>query len=367
MRRRSSGAAESVAEAPGSPAALPPLRTPLRSVRVPGYEMDSPGLLPMHANTNLLGQNPAVVREARAVRGLESNQYPTENSEVLCAALAKAHGLPRSWFLAGNGCDEIFDLLAKTFLDPGDAMAYPVPAFVMYRFYASVNLGRPVEIPLQDDGRRWNLDVEGLLATRARVIVVASPNNPTGNAFPAELLRDLARRAPGIVAVDEAYADFCGQNLIPETRRAPNLVVLRTFSKAHGLAGLRVGYAVAQPAVIDALRRAKPPFNVSSFSERAAARALREPAFWKRSVRVLPAEREKVMAAVRELGCATWESDANFFLVKTPRPVADALKARGILVRDVSRHHPSLAGCVRVTVGDAKTNGRFLRALEASL
>mgnify|MGYP001587360894 CR=1 FL=1 len=325
--------------------------------------MDAPGLLPMHANTNLLGQNPAVLKEARAAARLGANQYPTENSELLCEALAKWHGLPRSWFLAGNGCDEIIDIVAKTFLDPGEVMAWPVPAFVMYRFYAAVNLARAVEIPLQDDGRRWNLDVEGLLATRAKVIMVASPNNPTGNAFPAEQLRELARRAPGIVAVDEAYADFCGQDLIPETRRSPNLIVLRTFSKAHGLAGLRIGYAVGQPEIIDALRRAKPPFNVSSFSERVAARALAERAFWKRSVALLPRERAKTMAAVRKLGCRAWESDANFFLMKPPRPVAAELKARGILVRDVSGHHASLAGCVRVTTGNSRTNSRFLKAL----
>jgi histidinol-phosphate aminotransferase len=332
-------------------------------VKVPGYEMDAPGLLPMHANTNLLGQNPAVLKEARAAAKLGANQYPTENSEVLCAALAKRHGLPRSWFLAANGCDEIIDIVAKTFLDPGEAMAYPVPAFVMYRFYAAVNLGRPVEIPLQDDGRRWNLDVEGLIATGAKVIMVASPNNPTGNAFPAEQLRELAQRAPGIVAVDEAYADFCGQDLVPETRRSPRLVVLRTFSKAYGLAGLRIGYAVGQPEVIDAMRRAKPPFNVSSFSERVAARALVEREYWKKSVEVLPRERAKTMRAVEKLGCQAWESDANFFLMKPPRPVAEGLKARGILVRDVSGHHPSLRGCVRVTTGDAKTNARFLREL----
>jgi histidinol-phosphate aminotransferase len=348
-------------------AALPALRTPLRNVRVPGYDMDAPGLVPMHANTNLLGQNPAVVKEARLSGGLESNQYPTENSEILCGELARHHGLPRPWFLAGNGCDELLDLLAKAFLDPGDPMAYPVPAFVMYRFYAAVNLGRPVEVPLTDDGKRWHLDVEGLLATRAKVIVVASPNNPTGNAFPPEELRELARRAPGIVAVDEAYADFCGQDLVPETRRSRNLLVLRTFSKAYGLAGLRVGYAVGQPALIDALRRAKPPFNVSSFSERVAARALRERAFWKKSVASLPREREKLMKAVRALGCTTWESDANFFLLRAPKPLAAGLRQRGILVRDVSGHHASLAGCIRVTVGDAKTNAHFLRELGALL
>ncbi|MCE9581735.1 MAG: histidinol-phosphate transaminase [Planctomycetes bacterium] len=364
MKRRppviEKGAGEPRAEA-GT--ALPLLRTPLRSVRVPGYEMDAPGLLPMHANTNLLGQNPAVLKEARRAAGLESNQYPTENAEELCAALAEHHGLPRSWFLAGNGCDEVIDLLAKTFLDPGEAMAYPVPAFVMYRFYASVNLGRAVEIPLQDDGKRWHLDIEGLLATRAKVIVVASPNNPTGNAFPPEEIRELARRAAGIVAVDEAYADFCGQDLVPETRRTPNLVVLRTFSKAYGLAGLRVGYAAGQPAVIDAMRRAKPPFNVSSFSERVAVRALRERAYWDKSVATLPLEREKTMKAVAKLGCAVWQSDANFFLMRAPKPLAADLKKRGILVRDVSGHHASLAGCIRVTVGDAKINARFLRAL----
>lgn len=345
----------------------PPLRTPLRTVRVPGYEMDAPGLVPMHANTNLLGQNPVVGRVARGWAKLGANQYPTENSEDLCAALAAHHGLPRSWFLAGNGCDEVIDILAKTFLDPGDGFAYPVPAFVMYRFYASVNLGRPVEVPLARDGGRFRLDVEGLLATRARVIVVASPNNPTGGAFPSNELLELVQRSDGIVAVDEAYADFCGQNLIRETRRHPNLVVLRTFSKAHGLAGLRVGYAVAQEPVIEAMRRAKPPFNVASFSEKAAVAALKAPAFWKKSVATLPRECRALANAAARLGCEVFDTDANFFLMKTPKPVAEALRKRGFLVRDVSGHHPMLAGCVRVTAGPAALNRRFLRALESVL
>jgi len=326
--------------------------------------MDAPGLLPMHANTNLLGQNPAVGRVARGWAKLEANQYPTENSEELCGALAGHHGLPRSWFLAGNGCDEVLDILIKAFIDPGEAIAYPVPAFVMYRFYAAVNLGRPAEVPLRLDGRRFHLDIEGLLATRAKVIVLASPNNPTGGAYPVEDILEIVRRAPGIVAVDEAYADFCGQDLVPETRRSSNLVVLRTFSKAYGLAGLRVGYAAGQGPLIEAMSRAKPPFNVSGFAEKVAARALSERAFWKRSVKTLPRERARLMRAVEKLGCGTFESDANFFLMRPPKPVAEGLKARGILVRDVSGHHPLLAGCVRVTVGDARTGARFLRALE---
>lgn len=333
----------------------------------PVYPAAVRGCARMDANTNLFGPNPALRRVAASVGRMELHQYPSGNSDALRDALARFWGVTRGQVVVGNGSDELFDLVTKAFLNPGDRIAFPVPSFVMYPFYARVNLGKPVPVPLRRPG--FALDVDRLLAAKARLTVLASPNSPTGNAFPPEAIERLVRHARGVVVVDEAYAEFSGQNLIPWVRRFDNLLVTRTFSKAHGLAGLRVGYAVGSPALIDALLRAKPPFNVGGFGEAVALAALRERRFVERTVRAVRAERARVSAALRAMGLGVNPSDANFLLIDAGRPagaVAAALRRRRILVRSMS-DVPGLETSIRVTLGPRPLNDRFLRALRASL
>jgi histidinol-phosphate aminotransferase len=338
------------------------LRRGVGALQAPVYPAPTRGAAAMDANTNLLGPNPAIAETARRVGRLALNQYPTGNSDPLRDALADAWRLRREHFVVGNGSDELFDLVTKAFVGPGDPVAFPVPSFVMYPFYARINLGRAVPVPL---GPGFALDVERLLRARPRVILLASPNSPTGNAFPRAALDAVIRRAPGIVVVDEAYAEFCDQALIRRAPRAPNLIVTRTFSKAHGLAGLRIGYAAGPPPLIDALLRVKPPFNVDAFAEAAAIGALRNRGYVRRVVRTIRAERARVAASLRAMGFRPYPSDANFLLADVGRPsaeVARALRAAGFLVRAMT-DWPGLATCIRVTLGPPALNDRFLRAL----
>ena len=340
------------------------LRTVVRALKAPVYPTAVRGAAPMDANTNLFGPHPALREVARRIDRLGLNQYPSGNSDPLRDALAARWGIRRGNVVVGNGSDELFDLVTKAFVNPGDRVAFPVPSFVMYPFYGGVNLGRPAPVPLKAaDG--FALDVEGILRAKARVTLIASPNSPTGTAFPPRALEAVIRRSAGIVVIDEAYAEFCGQERVRTAARHPRLIVTRTFSKAYGLAGLRVGYAVGSEAVIDALLRVKPPFNVGAFAEAAAVAALKGHRFVGRVVRTIRSERVRVAGVLRAMGARPHPSDANFLLVDVGRPsdaVARALGGAGFLVRRMS-DWPGLETCLRVTLGPPALNDRFLRAL----
>lgn len=340
-------------------------RRGLQGLRPVVYPAADAGMLRMDANTNLLGLNPAI--QAAFRRLPELNHYPTAYSDDLRRDLATLHGVSEESIVAGNGSDEILDFLAKAFLNPDDVAAVAAPSFVMQKFYASINLGRVVEVPLR--GPDFQLDVDGLLKTKAKLYLIASPNNPTANCFDPAALEALIDRSGAVVAIDEAYAEYCTQNFIPRIARAPNLVVLRTFSKAYGLAGLRVGYALAQPPLVRKLYGVKPVFSVNGLGEAIAVEALRDRRFMEESVRVVRSERERLASKLRELGLRPCRSDANFMLVDLGRPsapVREALRRRKILVRDMA-DFAGLENCLRVTVGRPEHTDAFLGALREAL
>jgi len=328
------------------------------------YPSTERGLLLMDANTNLIGRNPAVDRAAQRLGSLDLQQYPSCLSDDLRAALAKEHGLSPDEILVGNGSDEILDVICKTFCNPGDLIAIPVPSFVMYAFFARIHLGSPVEAPLQRP--EWQLDADLLLRLRPKILFVASPNNPTGNAFPKAVLERLIAESPGVVVVDEAYADFCGQDFASQVRRYENLIVTRTFSKSHGLAGLRVGYGAGNRRLMAKMECAKTPLTLSSISEAIALEALADKTFMKESVRVIQSERVRLAERLRELGFRPQKTDANFLIADLGRPSSGArafLRGRGIVTRDMS-DFKGLENYLRVTVGRPEHNDRLVAELK---
>lgn len=342
------------------------LRRSIASWEPPTYKRWPGRFIRMDANTNLIGLNPVIGRVLRDAHDLELNHYPSAFADDLRAELGRFHGVPAECVITGNGSDEIIDVLTKTFLNPGDRLATVSPSFVMYRFFGVVNLGRFAAVPLRDG---WRMDVDALLKTRANLTIVASPNNPTGNAFREKDLRRLVRDARGIVVLDEAYGDFCGQDWTRRAVKSSNLVVLRTFSKSHGLAGLRIGYAVGPRSVIDRLHTVRAPFTINALSERIAIESLRNPAFMRKTVRVTVRERAWLMRELKELKVTPYPSDANFILVNVGRdnkPVIEGLRKRGILTRTMA-DFPGLETCIRVTVGLPEHNRAFVRALKEVL
>jgi histidinol-phosphate aminotransferase len=340
------------------------IRRSIAGVEPQIYPSTERGVLLMDSNTNLIGRNPAIDRAAKRLGSIDLNQYPTCLSDDLRAAIAKEHGLSPEEVLVGSGSDEVLDVVCKTFCNPGDLVAIPSPTFVMYSFFARIHLGSPVESPLV--GADWELDVDMILRMRPKITFIASPNNPTGNAYPKAELERLLSGSPGIVVIDEAYADFCGQDFASQVRRHENLIVSRTFSKSHGLAGLRVGYGVSNPKILERMHCAKTPLTLNSFSEAIALEALADKSFMKESVRVVQSERLRLAEVLRELGLRPAKTDANFMIVDVGAPSGGArrfLRERGIVTREMG-DFKGLGNHLRATVGRPEHNDRLASELK---
>jgi histidinol-phosphate aminotransferase len=327
------------------------IRTSVGGMEPPTYPGPETGVLRMDANTNIIGRNPAIDRALARLSSIDLNQYPTCLSDDLRAAIAREHRLEPDEVLVGDGSDEILDVLCKAFLNPGDVIACATPSFVMYAFFGKLHLGRVVEVPLKNPD--WVLDVDAVLRAKAKLTFIASPNNPTGNAVPAQDLERLTRQSPGIVLVDEAYSDFCGQDFAARVREFDNLVVSRTFSKSHGLAGLRVGYGVANRRVMEKMYCAKTPLTLSALSEAIALEAMADPAFMKETIATVRKERERLATLLSGLGLRPQKTDANFMIVDVGEPSGKLrafLRSKGIVTREMG-DFKGLENFIRVTVG----------------
>ena len=268
----------------------------------------------------------------------------------------------------GNGSDEIIDLVFRATLEPGDMVVNAPPTFGMYDVTAHICGGVIVEVERDE---HFDVDVDGMLAAAegAKLIVLASPNNPSGNGTP---LADVERLlgADCLVVVDEAYAEFAGRSVLPLVDKHPNLVVLRTMSKWAGLAGLRAGYGVMNAEMAEVLMRGKPPYNVSQVAEAALLASLEDAELLDERARLIVREREQMAGLLAEMqGVEPLPSEANFILCRLPegrgKAVYEALAARGVSVRYYSRG--KLADYLRVSAGTPEQTGRFIEALRAAL
>ncbi len=299
------------------------------------------------------------------------NRYPPANPVGFKAKLAHAIGLPSgAALMLGNGSDELIHLVIQACAKPGAAVLSPWPSFVMYELSAKFDGCRFVGVPLRAD---FSLDRAAMLATIARerpaVIFIAWPNNPTGNLFDRDAVEAILDAAPGLVVLDEAYLPFARDTWLPQIELRPNLLVLRTLSKL-GLAGIRLGYLCADPAWIGEFDKLRPPYNVNVLTLATADLLLDHLDVFDAQAAAVRAERARLLAALRALpGITAFDSAANFILfrVADPDAVFAGLKTRGILIKNVARMHPLLAGCLRTTVGTRRENDAFLDALRASL
>lgn len=323
--------------------------------------------LRLDQNTNLAGPNPAIAKVDP--RKLDATQYPGRDADRLLAALSEFHGLPADRFVAGNGGDELLEILVKAFGEPGSVLAVPAPTYSLYPAIAKAAGLRYKPVPTR--GGFATLDVEGIAATKPRMVWVANPNNPTGARYNGGDLERLLAAVDGIVLVDEAYIEYAGlkHSLLPRVDGADNLVVLRTFSKAYGLAGLRVGYLAANQELAARLNLAKPPFNVNLYSEAVATAALDEQEWVDAGVKAVRAERDTLAAALRKLGFRVHPSEANFLLTDPPIDSAELLlrlRQRGILARTFPTS-PGLERTIRFTVGGPAETDALLKALRSIL
>jgi histidinol-phosphate aminotransferase len=319
--------------------------------------------LRLDQNTNLAGPNPAVAKVD--ARRLDATQYPSRDADDLLQALSDFHGLPVEHFTAGNGGDELLELLVKAFGDPGSVLAVPSPSYSLYPAIAKAAALRYKAVPTK--GGFGALDVEALAAAKPRMVWVANPNNPTGARYNSGDIERLLAAVDGVVLVDEAYIEYAGlkHSLLRRVEEFDNLVVLRTFSKAYGLAGLRIGYLAANRELAAKLLLVKPPFNVNVYSEAVAAAALDEQEWVDAGVKAVRAERERMAAGLKRLGFRVHPSEANFLLTDPPVDSGElllALRKAGILARTFPTT-PGLERTIRFTVGLAEHTDALLAAL----
>ena len=334
-------------------------------------DLDPASIIKLASNENPLGVSPLAMQAMQAALA-DIARYPDGNGFELKQALAQRYGVETAQIVLGNGSNDVLELAARTLLTPQLAAIYSQHAFVVYPLATQAMGAAGIEVP----AREFAHDLKAMLAAitpRTRIIFLANPNNPTGTLIGSSDLHAFLRAVPRdvFVVLDEAYNEY-----IPEALRSasvawlaefPNLIVTRTFSKAYGLAGLRVGYAFAHPGVADLMNRVRQPFNVNSISLAAAAAGLGDHEFVRRSFDLNEAGMRSVTAGLAKLGLAFIPSAGNFvsFKMKDAAGVYQRLLKRGVIVRPIAGY--GMPDYLRVSIGLESENARFLEALGQSL
>ena len=321
----------------------------------------------LNGNENPYGPSPKVAEALANFR--HYNLYPDPEQWRIRNALSEYLGVGPEWIVAGNGADEIIDLVLRMVLGPGEKVIDPTPTFGMYSVCARICGGEVVTVPRDEC---FGIDLEGTqlaIDSRTKAIFLASPNNPTGNITPEWQVLSLLETGI-VVVVDETYFEFCGQTVLPLVHEHPNLIVLRTFSKWAGLAGLRIGLGVMHPDVARVMMRVKPPYNVNLAAETALLASLDDLDRLLERVNAIVAERERVLSMMQELPWVRpWPSQANFVLCQFPpgkgEEVFEGLGSRGIFLRFFNT--PRLKDFVRASVGLPHENDAAVAAIGSVL
>jgi histidinol-phosphate aminotransferase len=340
---------------------------PREAVRtLPSYNPPLAGRegLRLDFNENTVGCSPRVLACLRRLRPEQLARYPER--EPVEAGVAGMLGIAAQELLLTNGVDEAIHLLCQTYLEPGDEAVIVVPTYSMYRIYVMAAGAQLVSIPA---GLNFSFPVAEVcrrITARTRLIAIANPNNPTGTvAAEGDLLR-IARSAPdAAVLVDEAYFEFYGRSLLGAHKEFANLFVARTFSKAYGLAGLRMGTLVGEGEQMRAVRRVCSPYNLNAAALACLPEALADQAYIQQYVAEVRESRARLENALAALGIQFWPSQANFVLARVGAVPAfvEQMRTRGILVRDRSSDH-GCEGCVRITLGPRTHAAQLLTALQ---
>lgn len=325
------------------------------------------GGLRLDFNENTVGCSPAVLQRLRSL-GLEDLARYPERGPVE-KKVANFLGIGAAELLLTNGVDEGIHLLCETYLEAGDEALIVVPTYSMYRIYMMAAGAQVISVPA---GRDFTFPIDDVcrhVTQRTRTIAIANPNNPTGAVGAQEDLMQIARAAPdAALLVDEAYFEFCGQTMLSRWRECPNLFVARTFSKAYGLAGLRVGVLAGDPEQMRAIRRVSSPYNVNAVALACLPEAIGDQAYIEQYVNEIRDSRARLESALSASGIHFWHSHANFVLARVGFTHTDSaafvegMRRRGILVRDRSSDH-GCEGCVRITLGPREHTDRLLVAL----
>jgi histidinol-phosphate aminotransferase len=339
------------------------------------FGLDEASIVKLASNENPFGL-PESSRQAMALAAAELGRYPDANAFGLKAALATRYDVPTDWITLGNGSNDILEIAAHAFVQNGEAVVYSQYSFAVYALATQGVGGRAIVVPAREYGH----DLDAMAAAidaGTRLVYLANPNNPTGTFIPAPRIEAFLDKVPAhvVVVLDEAYNEYLAlENQFESAqwvRKYPNLVVSRTFSKAYGLAGLRVGFAIAQPAVTDLMNRIRQPFNVNTLAQAAAIAALNDQEFLQKGARNNLEGYRQLTAAFDELGLEYVPSYGNFVLVKVGADegagarVNLALLKQGVIVRPVANY--GLPQWLRISIGLPHENATFIAALKKAL
>lgn len=346
----------------------PPVSAAVRRMKEYHPPLGDRSGLRLDFNENTLACSPRVIEALQRISAADLTRYPER--EPLERRVAERLGLAAEQVLLTNGVDEAIHVLCQTYLDAGSELLLPVPTYTMYEVYASSTPARVVSVPADTAFRFPLAGVLDAITPSTRLICLANPNSPTGQAVRREDMLRVIQAAPhAAVLIDEAYFHFHGETVLDLVGRAPNVVVARTFSKAYGLAGLRLGALCAAEEPMQWMRRAISPYSVNSVALACLAAALDDEEYLRWYVEEVLASRTEFEAALTRMNVPYWPSQANFVLVNIGvrhGELVRAMKTRGVLVRDRSAD-PGCQGCVRITLGPREHTRRAMAALEESL
>ncbi len=331
---------------------------------VPG-EQPQPGtkIIKLNTNENPYPPSPQVIAALQNLDGEHLRRYPDPLAQEFCQAVSEFLDVPENWIIVGNGSDDLLNLLVRACAEGRDrAVVYPTPTYVLYRTLSAIQAATVLEIPYPAS---WQLPIESLIAANGAITFVASPNSPSGHSVPLPALRELAQNTSGIVVIDEAYVDFAEFSALPLVQEFDNVMVLRTLSKGYSLAGLRIGFGIANPQLLAGLFKVKDSYNVDAIAIALGAAAIRDQAYKISCIEKVKASRTQLKKDLAALGFTVHESHGNFVLITVLQDNAEAiylaLKARGILVRYFKQ--VGLTDKLRISVGTDAENQTLVAAL----
>lgn len=330
---------------------------------VPG-EQPKPGtnIIKLNTNENPYPPSPAAIAVLRSLDSEWLRRYPDPYANEFRLAISEVLGFPLDWIIVSNGSDELLNVIVRACAELGRKVVYPMPTYVLYRTLTQMQPAEHIEIPYPED---YRLPIEELVAANGAVTFIASPNSPSGHVVPIGDLRKLAARLSGVLVVDEAYVDFAEETALPLMKEFENVIALRTLSKGYSLAGLRLGFGIANPKLLSGLFKVKDSYNIDAIACAVGAAAMRDQAYKNQCAEKVKASRAKLAVDLKQLGFRLWDSQGNFLLAQPLKDNAEqiylALKERGILVRYFKQ--PGLDKKLRITVGTDEQNQILVEAL----
>ena len=340
------------------------IRTDLQGF-TPYQPGEVPGGVKLDANENPYDMDKKVQNEITSWLTKEESfsVYPDTNADELRDAIAKFYCVNKEQVVCGVGSDQLIDCLIRGVTMPGDRVVYPSPSFSMYQSMIALNHGKGVAVDLEAD---FSYNIEKMIKAcddhDAKLLILCTPNNPTGNSLSLGEIREIAKRVKCLIMIDEAYGEFTDESAISLVNEFENIVVLRTFSKAYGLAGLRIGYGIGSEKALYPIQVTKPPYNINTFTQMVAKKVIENPETYRNHVQKMKQDREILSRGLTALGVTVYPSDANFLLVDCENIALDqVLKEKNIYIRKMNIRDKQM---YRISIGTKEQNEFLLKSIQ---